>query len=280
MKYLDWIVLVGCCLMTFAIFWGGMYLVEQKVWKKAENNLETVIDKKFVAIDEAVNKLSLTVDGLASPTDSIALVKESLALETIKQDIKGVKQTIKTNDENLRSDFYWLLKIGLPATFIGLLLVIYGFYKSLYEIALKKATEEAQSRIMDDVKYQKHYRKILVLHKGGSDVSNTMNLLKKHQFQQLTSRRFEAENLTALNEYDAIILKGIKDAVNDFSDSEILDILNTSKAAVVKLAGERVAPSMFDNDLFGSATALSKLYPNLMDLLIYKEYNYKKREQA
>ena len=250
----------GLIIGAFVVFFCAMFWFEHSNWNESKIEL--------MQLKEDVETLKQTLN--QNP------MIDSLGLQKFEIKLNKLTQKVQVNDGKLRNDFYWLIKFGLPASFLALITFFIGIYKTTYKWALESAKEEIKKDLMNDSIYVKKYSKVLILHKIGTDSSKIVTLLSNHGFQEKILKVYDEKFSESLGKYDAIVFDC---SIKDFQKEEVNNVFKTPefKGVILKLKGGFVDDELKNSDRFSSATMTSQLYPNLINLLIYQKYKSEER---
>jgi len=242
------------------ITFSAQFFIEWAIWKKASKDIQE-INSRIELLENAFEE---------NPT-----IVDSLALEKFALEIQKLEQTVNDNDTTLRNDFYWMLRIGVPATLIALLGLFWGVYKSTYSWALNEAKKAIEKRYKPEDQLLREEKKILVIHHEGADqngirvhflaskfdnvdhVSNKQSELKKYDFK----------------DYDLIMFNNkSKEKGEYFTEDQIQEFIKQARSNTVLFYynGEHLGKFRAD-ERFSSANFKSQIIPNILNLLKFQD---------
>lgn len=242
----------------------SQFWIEASLWKKSS--------QKFVEIESKIETFEQTIQQKPM-IDSLAIAK--LNLELMKLESK-----LEKSESNLRNDFYWLLRLGIPLTVVGFIGFFFGIFHTTYTLALSMAKKELAKEVMNDSKYVRTFFDVLIVHKNEGNSHKIESLLRKQGFQ--VKRKIFAKDFTEydLSSYKGLVLDSTPES-GDFDADEIKKILarNDFKGVIMKYGGGRVSKEV-NSDRFSGATMMSQLYPNLINILIYQKYRFNSKKAS
>lgn len=224
----------------------------------------------FGRLPNQVQQLQQEIEILKKQPDS--LKTQALSLEKLDFKIEKVEKEI-------RSDFDWIQKAGLPLTLLAFAGLFFSLYKSALGFALQKAKETVDRYYLPDEERFKREKKLLILTKEGGDSQFIRRLLHDTGFlaastipetniKDLTEK--ELKTILGDNQYDLILLNNEN---KSFEDTEIRICHSKTPDYTMIFSFSKNLPSdLVSSQRVSSANFKSQIYSNLINALKYQQY--------
>jgi hypothetical protein len=242
----------------------GQFSLEHFVWKKSHEKLNEINDR-----------ITLLETAFLDKPDKV----DSLAIQKLALEIKQLEFKIQEYDNNLRNDFFWIVRFGVPATLIGLILLFWSVFKTSLSFALAEAKKEREKRFKSEERLLRELKQILVIHHSKVSASERMSIqehfdatrFENVHYIELPSKTLEKKDFTA---YHLIMFHSASSKDGKFSEQEMKKFIQKHEI------GRKTVFFSYDggflNDLksderFSSANFKSQIAPNILNLLKFQE---------
>lgn len=249
---------VALLLVLILVLIFGQFFLESYVWEKSQQRLEDLNDK-ITLLEEAFQKNPQKPDSLAIP---------KLALEISKLD-----QKVKEFDDALRTDFFWLVRFGIPATLVGAAVLFWSIYTSAHSLALNEAKKKIEKLFKSEEQLIREEKKILVIHYTGADRIGIQQYFSASKFDQVEHTSTNEDELNKFNfkDYDLLMFNN-KDKEECFTEDEIEGFIKQARLnAVFFYYRGGTLITLQNNERVNSANFKSQIVPNIINLLKFQD---------
>ncbi len=201
--------------------------------------------------------------------NQLELKADSLKLKPYE--VQKLELKIDKLESELRKDYDLLLRGGIPASLLALLISFYGLYKMAYSFALEEAKKEIEKAYKSEEDLMKSEKEIVVIYKNGVETNDIRRFFHKLNFKNPQFLAFDKITELDTNKTDLVFLIN-PEGTFQFSDIDIdTIIININPFTVVFNFGANVGKDIREKKQFSSATMDSQIYGNLINALKYQK---------
>ncbi len=256
-----WLIIMGTIAVIVIIF--GQFYIQHHVRSRVEQDVAQLKEQ----IAQLKNLIRDTSAVFSKATDAASLNNKIVALEN----------KVQQNDLKLRDDFNVLVRLGIPATSIALLLLVAGLYNAVYGFARKRAEEQLKRQFLSEEEQIKKEDKIVVISPTGptEEVSKLMRLSGFINIEQVRvdlSKASTSVDYSEIESPDLIIIDLSHDKYH--SDAQIKALTEKFPKSMFLVFGRNIDRQLMGSPRLSSATFKSQIYANAMNAMKFKRNYY------
>ena len=216
-----------------------------------------------------LNELSSKIEAIEKARMD-TIFKGKLEAKELSLKIQEAELKTKNIETDLRKDYDWLLRFGIPGTILAFFLLFGGIYKTAFEFAKKQAREDVQKVFRSEEELVKKEKKILVLTPKDGDTNFLRKFFIASGFEKDEFPATQNEGLlTPTSQHDLIL---VNNESNSESFKKIAPLLHSPSTMVFYFGPPKLDDAFMKDQRVSSAGFKSQIYGNLINALKFQRY--------